>query len=81
MNLVPQKDKVKLDAWCCKSMLSFIKGKTNKNLGSVVPNLQGIDFFCSKANRSTNYYFLTMFNPIFCDKSETSHWPLETFGD
>ena len=40
MNLVPQKDKVKLDAWCCKSMLSFIKGKTNKNLGSVAPQLQ-----------------------------------------
>ena len=34
MSLVCQKDKIKLDAWTCKSMLSFIKMKTHKNLGS-----------------------------------------------
>ena len=34
MNLVPQKDKVKIDAWTCKSMLSFIKMKTHKKLPS-----------------------------------------------
>jgi len=37
MNLIPQKDKVKLDAWTTKSMLSFVKMKTHKNLGSHVP--------------------------------------------
>lgn len=36
MNLIPQKDKVKLDAWTAKSMLSFVKMKTHKNLGSHV---------------------------------------------
>lgn len=36
MNLVGQRDKIKLDSWTCKSMLSFIKMKTHKNLGSVV---------------------------------------------
>lgn len=40
MNLVPQKEKVQLDSWCCKSFLSFIKGKTRKNKGSVVSYLQ-----------------------------------------
>ncbi|CAK9032793.1 unnamed protein product [Durusdinium trenchii] len=34
MNLIPQKDKVKLDAWTCKSLLSFVKMKTRKHLGS-----------------------------------------------
>ena len=37
MSLIPQKDKVKLDAWTTKSMLSFVKMKTHKNLGSHVP--------------------------------------------
>ena len=36
MHLIPQKDKVKLDAWTAKSMLSFIKMRTHKNLGSHV---------------------------------------------
>lgn len=36
MNLIPQKDKVKLDAWTCKSLLSFVKMKTRKHLGSKV---------------------------------------------
>ena len=36
MSLIPQKDKVKLDAWTTKSMLSFVKMKTHKNLGSHV---------------------------------------------
>ena len=40
MNLVPQKDKVKLDAWTCKSMLSFVKMKTHKDLGSHVSRRQ-----------------------------------------
>ena len=35
MSLVCQKDRIKLDAWTAKSMLSFIKMKTHKNLGSV----------------------------------------------
>lgn len=35
LHLVPQKDKLKLDAWTVKSMLSFIKMKTHKKLGSV----------------------------------------------
>ena len=34
MSLVLQKDKIKLDAWVCKSMLSFVKMKTHKRLGS-----------------------------------------------
>ena len=45
MNLVPQKDKVRLDSWCCKSMVSFIKMKTRKGLGSVVSQLQFPIFF------------------------------------
>lgn len=36
LHLVPQKEKVKLDAWTVKSMLSFVKMKTHKKLGSVV---------------------------------------------
>ena len=35
MSLVCQKDRIKVDAWTAKSMLSFIKMKTHKNLGSV----------------------------------------------
>lgn len=34
LSLVPDKDRVRLDAWTCKSMLSFIKMKTHKRLGS-----------------------------------------------
>ena len=37
LSLIPQKDKVKLDAWTCKSFLSFIKMKTHKRLGSKAP--------------------------------------------
>ena len=36
MSLVCGRDKIKLDAWTCKSMLSFVKMKTHKKLGSVV---------------------------------------------
>lgn len=39
MHMVPSKDIVKLDAWTCKSMLSFVKMKTHKKLGSVVARL------------------------------------------
>jgi hypothetical protein len=39
MNLIPNKDKVRLDAWTAKSMLSFVKMKTHKDLGSHVAQL------------------------------------------
>ena len=37
MHPVPQKEKVKLDCWSCKTFCSFIKMKTHKKLGSVAP--------------------------------------------
>ena len=36
MNLVCQKEKIKLDCWTLKSMLNFVKMKTHKRLGSKV---------------------------------------------
>ena len=36
MSLVCQKDKIRLDCWTLKSMLSFVKMKTHKRLGSKV---------------------------------------------
>lgn len=40
MSLVPSKEKVRLDAWTCKSMCSFVKMKTHKKLGSVVSRFE-----------------------------------------
>eukprot|EP00438_Fugacium_kawagutii_P032050 Skav228643 [mRNA] locus=scaffold5539:31121:34175:- [translate_table: standard] len=58
MNLVCQPDKMKLDAWTCKTMLSFIKMKTHKKLGSVAPRSKIADhiyFFPAPCLQSCNH--------------------------